>query len=408
MSTSPSGSSSPAERLPLSGIQVVEVSQNLAGPYCARILQDLGAEVTKVEPPNGDAARRWGPPFHQGAGTIFALANAGKRSVSLDLATEAGQEALRSLLATADVLVHALRPGVMEALELGDDALAALNARLIRFQVLAYGEEGPLADLPGYEPLMQAHAGIMSYTGPRDGKPVRVGTSLVDMGTGMWGVVGILAALRSRDLTGEGRRVSASLFDTAVAWSAYHLLGAAADGTVPRPMGSELPMICPYGAFSTRDGDVMLAVGTDRMFQRLCEALGLDGLAADGRFTTNPDRVAHRGLLNDRIASALKGHDVGGLLSLLRGAGVPCAPVQDMAELLEDPQLAASRMLVRRPGPESQGDGPQIGVAVPLRFEGRRPPAPTAVPPPDSARDPGFAGGRDEPGRGGAGAPSDS
>ena len=202
---------------------MVEVSQNLAGPYCTRILQDLGAEVTKVEPPHGDAARRWGPPFHQGAGTIFALANAGKRSVRLDLATEEGRKALRTLLATADVLVHALRPGVMEALEFGDAALAALNPRLIRFQVLAYGEEGPLAHLPGYEPLMQAHAGIMSYTGPRDGAPVRVGTSVVDMGTGMWGVVGILAALRSRDRTGEGGRAggaSARLIRTATSGDA--------------------------------------------------------------------------------------------------------------------------------------------------------------------------------------------
>lgn len=388
---------------------MVEVSQNLAGPYCTRILQDLGADVVKVEPPDGDAARRWGPPFHQGTGTIFALANAGKHSVRLDLATGAGRESLRTLLGTADVLVHALRPGVMEALELGDDTLAALNPRLIRFQVLAYGEEGPLAHLPGYEPLMQAHAGIMSYTGPRGGAPVRVGTSVVDMGTGMWGVVGILAALRSRDLTGEGGRVSGALFDTAVAWSGYHLLGAATDGTVPRPMGSELPMICPYGAFSTLDGDVMLAVGTDTMFLRLCEVLGLDRLRADARFATNPDRVAHRDLLNDRVAGALKDHDTERVLSLLRGAGVPCAPVRDMGELLDDPQFAASRMLVRSPGRgESGGERTELGVALPLRFDGHRLPTPTAVPAPDPPADSGPVGGPVRSDRTGPGNPSDS
>mgnify|MGYP001820927489 CR=1 FL=1 len=366
---------------PLAGIRVVEVAQNLAGPYCTRILQDLGAEVLKIEPPQGDAARRWGPPFHQGAGTIFALANAGKRSRRLDLSTTEGREALRGILKRADVLVHALRPGVMEALELGDEALAALNPRLVRFQVLAYGEEGPLAHLPGYEPLMQAHAGVMSYTGPRGGAPVRVGTSIVDMGTGMWGVVGILAALRTRDRTGRGSRVSGALFDTAVAWSGYHLLGAAADGTVPRPMGTELPMICPYGVFPCTDGEVMLAVGTDGMFRRLCGALGLDDLVDDDRFSTNPDRVANRDPLNRRVAGATSSFGVEALLSQLRSAGVPCAPVRNVGELLEDPQLAASGMLVRGPVPSDQPDrGRQIGVALPLRFEGRRPVAPTSVP----------------------------
>lgn len=372
---------------PLAGIRVVEVAQNLAGPYCTRILQDLGAEVVKIEPPQGDAARRWGPPFHQGAGTIFALANAGKRSLSLDLATPDGQATLRTLLETADVVVHALRPGVMEALELGDEALAALNPRLVRFQVLAYGEEGPLAHLPGYEPLMQAHAGIMSYTGPRGGAPARVGTSLVDMGTGMWGVVGILAALRTRERTGRGSRVSGALFDTAVAWSGYHLLGAAADGSVPRPMGTELPMICPYGAFPTTDGEVMLAVGTDAMFERLCGALKLGDLGADERFATNPDRVANRDPLNEWIQEATASLDTDALLSLLRSRGVPCAPLLDVGELLQDPQLAASGMLVE------DERAPGIGVALPLRFDGRRPPVPTVVPAPGPPRETGAPGG---------------
>jgi crotonobetainyl-CoA:carnitine CoA-transferase CaiB-like acyl-CoA transferase len=358
---------------------VVEVAQNLAGPYCGRILQELGADVVKVEPPGGDAARSWGPPFHQGAGTIFAFANAGKRSVTLDLKTEAGREALRDLLRTADVLIHALRPGVMEGLGFTDEELHAANPRLIRFQVSAYGDDGPLAGLPGYEPLMQAQGGVMANTGPRGGDPVRVGTSVVDMGTGMWGAIGVLSALRERDRTGVGGRVSGALFETAVAWSGYHLLGAADDGTVPVPMGTELAMICPYGAVPTSDGEVLLAVGTDGLFKRLCGVLDLDGMADDPRFATNPDRVAHRAEVNRRVHDATRRYDTGALLERLRGAGVPCAPIQDVGELLRDPQLQASGMLRSSLLPSGR-EG--LGVGLPFRLGGRRPPTPTSVPGP--------------------------
>ncbi|MEJ2502877.1 MAG: CoA transferase, partial [Gemmatimonadota bacterium] len=217
----------------LEGLRVIEVAQNLAGPFCARILGDLGADVVKIEPPGGDAARGWGPPFHQEAGTIFAFANTGKRSVVLDLKSRAGGRVLRRLLESADILVDALRPGALARMGFAHEAVAELNPRLIRLQVLAYGETGPLADLPGYEPLMQAHAGIMASTGPEGGPPVRVGTSLVDMGTGMWGALAVLAALRERERTGRGTRISTALFDTAALWSGYHLLGAADAGFVP-------------------------------------------------------------------------------------------------------------------------------------------------------------------------------
>jgi formyl-CoA transferase/CoA:oxalate CoA-transferase len=358
---------------------VVELAQNLAGPYCGRILQDLGAEVIKVEPPGGDAARSWGPPFHQGAGTIFAYANAGKRSVILDLKTETGRAGLGALLEGADVLIHALRPGVMDRLGFDDGALAEAYPRLLRFQVTAYGDEGPSASLPGYEPLMQAQGGVMANTGPRGGDPVRVGTSIVDMGTGMWGAIGILAALRERDRTGVGGRVSGALFETAVAWSGYHLLGAVADGTIPRPMGTELDMICPYGAVPTVDGEVLLAVGTDGLFQALCRALSLDGMADDPRFRTNPDRVAHRAQVNARVHEATARHDSASLLELLRLEGVPCAPIQDVGELLRDPQLRASGMLARA---SRHGGAEEVGVGLPLRREGVRPRASTRVPEP--------------------------
>ena len=364
----------------LQGLRVVEVAQNLAGPFCARILGDLGADVVKVEPPGGDAARGWGPPFHQGVGTIFAFANTGKRSVTLDLDTDAGRRALTRLVETADVLVDALRPGSLARRGFDDEALEALNPRLVRVQVLAYGEAGPLAPLPGYEPLMQAHAGILAATGPRGGPPVRVGTSLVDMGTGMWGALAALAGLRERERTGRGLRLSTALFDTAVAWSGYHLLGAADGGHVPVPMGTELPMICPYGTVPTADGEIMVSAGNDRLFVRLCQVLGLDDVAEDPRFRTNPERVAHRDEINRRVHDATRHHTSKGLLALLREAGVPAAPVKDAGELLEDPQFRASGMLAQ--GESTPGRPARLGIPLPLRADGVRAPTRTGVPAP--------------------------
>ncbi|HSG47767.1 MAG TPA: CoA transferase [Longimicrobiales bacterium] len=369
--------------LPLAGLRVVEVAQNLAGPYCARILAELGADVVKVEPPTGDAARSWGPPFLAGEGTIFAFANTGKRSVRLDLGTGEGMAALRSLVARADVLVESLRPGVLAELGMGWDEARSLNGGLIYASVLAYGQEGPLKDLPGYEPLMQAHGGLMSYTGQPGGSPVRVGTSVVDMGTGMWAALGVLAALRERDRTGEGTRISGALFDTALTWSGYHLLGALADGTVARRFGTQLPMIAPYGTFPTSDGEVMVAVGTDPLFARLCGALNLGPLHQDSRFLHNPERVANREELNLKVCQATRRHTAQALLDLLRGAGVPCAPVLDVGEILEDAQFRASGMLSGREagaGGEPEDTDAPLNTRLPLRWDGER--FPVQGPPP--------------------------
>lgn len=353
----------------LAGIRVVEVAQNLAGPWCARILAGLGAGVVKVEPPEGDAARAWGPPFQSGQGTIFALANPDKRVVRLDLTDARGMESLRRLVAEADVLVQSLRPGALDDLGLGWDEARALNPRLIYASVLAYGEEGPLASLPGYEPLMQAHGGIMWCTGEPGRDPVRVGTSVVDMSTGMWTALAVLAALRERERTGRGSRVSASLFDTALALSGYHLLGALG-GAVAGRHGTELPLICPYGAFPTRDAPVMVAVGSDALFQRLCRALGLHQAAADPRFAHNPDRVAHRAELNEAVAARTAELSSSELLDRLREAGVPCAPILDMPGVLAEPQTDAAGMLTQA---EDEVGRARATVALPLRFDGRRP-----------------------------------
>lgn len=361
---------------PLDDIRVVEVCQNLAGPLCGKILADLGADVIKIEPPGGDAARAWGPPFHEGVGTIFAYANTGKRGLRLDLTTDAGMEVLRALVRRADVLVQSLRPGALERMGMGWEAARALNDRLVHASVLAYGEEGPLRDLPGYEPLMQAHGGLLSYTGEMGGGPVRVGTSVVDMGTGIWTALGILAALRERDRTGRGSRVSGALFDTALAWSGYHLLGAASEGFVAGRMGTELPMIAPYGTFPTADGPVMISAGNDRLFRALCAALDLPDLAADPRFASNPERVAHRDPINARIREATVDLTAEELLGRLRDAGVPAAPVKDVGELLEDEQFEASGMMAE----DAEG---RVYGALPLRRDGVRPEGSGRLPDPE-------------------------
>jgi crotonobetainyl-CoA:carnitine CoA-transferase CaiB-like acyl-CoA transferase len=366
----------------------VELAQNLAGPFCARILGDLGATVRKIEPVGGDAARAWGPPFVGGVGTIFAAANAGKEHLALDLRSEKDRDTVLALVEGADVVVEALRPGLLDELGLGWSVLQRRNPRLILASILAYGEEGPLRDLPGYEPLMQAHGGMMSYTGEADGPPVRVGTSVVDMGTGMWAALGVLAALRQRDRTGRGTRVSGALFDTALTWSSYHLLGVVGDGTVAGRHGSGLPMICPYGAFPVRDGRLMIAVGSDPLFRRFCRALDLADLAADPSLETNPGRVAARDRVEGAVARATARYGRDDLLALLRGAGVPAAPILDVGEVLSDPQTTASGMLPRVP----PGTG-AVSPALPLRFDGRRPSPGTPAPPapPDRASGPGTA-----------------
>jgi crotonobetainyl-CoA:carnitine CoA-transferase CaiB-like acyl-CoA transferase len=350
---------------PLAGVRVLELAQNLAGPYCGQILADLGADVVKVERPGGgDAAREWGPPFVAGAGSIFAVSNRGKRSIELDVTTAHGRASLQALVGRSDVLIEAFRPGTFAAMGYDYETVRTWNPRLLYCSILAYGEAGPLRDLPGYDPLMQAHGGLMSITGDADSGPSRVGTSVVDMGTGMWLAIAVLAALRDVEATGEGARISVALFDTALTWSCYHLVGCEETGFVPGRMGSELPMIAPYGAFPTADGQLMIAAANDGLFLRLCRALGLDDLAADDRFRDNPSRVGHRPALRRAIGEATVRHATDALLALLRGAGVPCAPILDVAQVLAEPQTRASGMLVKAEG--------SAAMPLPIRRHGRR------------------------------------
>lgn len=362
---------------PLAGIRIVDLSQNLAGPFATQILADLGADVVKVEPPAGDSARAWGPPFQGGESPLFLCANRNKRSIVLDLHDEAGREALRRLAVGADVFVQAFRAGVAERLGFGYEAVRAMNPSAVYVSVTAFGTEGPLREHPGYDPLMQAYAGLMSVTGHPDGSPARVGTSIVDMGTGMWTALAVMAALHRRDRDGRGSHVTTSLLDTAVSWMAYHLQGYFGTGEVPGPMGSGLGMIAPYEAFPTSDGHVMIAAGSDAIFRRLCRAVELDDLAADPRFASNPDRVAHRTELVALVAARTRLQPAARLVSRLQKAGVPCAPIHDVAQVARDEQVAAAGML--RPIVVAPIDG-YVDVALPARWDGAR--APVRTPPP--------------------------
>jgi crotonobetainyl-CoA:carnitine CoA-transferase CaiB-like acyl-CoA transferase len=332
--------------LPLAGTRVLDLTTSIAGPLCAEILAALGADVVKVERPDtGDDGRAWGPPFWNGESAMFLSVNAGKRSLAISLADGRGRDAVLRLADGADVFLQSLRPGRAERLGLGAETVRARNARLVYCTIGAYGRVGPLRDEPGYDALMQAAGGLISMTGEPGSSGARVGTSLIDMGTGVWAALGIVAALLERERTGAGAVVDTSLYETGLAYVGYHLVGHFADGTVPRPEGTAFPMVAPYQVLPTRDGELMIAGGNDRLFAALCVALELPGLAADPRFRTNPDRVRNReelvALLSDRLRERESAH----WQELLRRAGVPAAPVADVADVVHAEQTQALGML---------------------------------------------------------------
>ena len=364
--------------LPLDGIVVADLTQNVAGPFCTQILGDMGAEVIKVERPGrGDDARAWAPPFWGAESASFMAMNRNKRSLALDVKHARGLEVLRRLVARADVFVQSLRAGVIEELGLDFAGARALNPRLVHCSITAFGARGPLADRPGYDPLMQAYGGLMSVNGHPGQEPARVGTSIVDMGTGMWAALGIVAGLRQRDATGRAVEVTTALFETALMWVSYHAMGFLGSGEVPQPQGSGAAMIVPYQAFPTADGYAMIAAGSDALFARLVQALGAPALAADPRFADNPARVRHRRELIDALSALTRAGKAADLLDRLRAAGVPCAPILTVDAVLAEPQTHASGMLVSAPHPRIPD---YQSVGLPLLWDGARP-AVRRVPP---------------------------
>lgn len=351
----------------LAGIKVVELGQSLAGPWAATIMADLGAQVVKVEAPKGDSARGWGPPFIDGAAAVYHHMNRNKLGLVLDLADAGERATFLRLIDEADVFVHNMRPGTVGKLEIDAATLRARNPRLIYGDMTAFGPRGPLAGRPGYEMALQAYGGIMSITGTEDGGPVRAGPSMNDFGTGMWTAIGVLAALVRRGVTGAGCVIETSLLETSVSWIGLQMANYFRDGEIPKRMGSGHAIVCPYGAYDTADQPIIIATGSDALFRRLATALGHPEWADDPRFATNTDRLAHRdavdALVQAEIAKQTRDH----WLTHLAAAEVPCTPIQNVADIATDEQVAATGILMTPPDAETPLTG------LPLSVDGTRP-----------------------------------
>lgn len=353
--------------MPLSGVKVVEVAMNLAGPLVGEIFAGLGADVIKVErPEGGDDARGWGPPFLQGTSPIFQAMNRDKKSITIDFKDPTAMAWLRELVAQADVFVQNLRPGVAEEIGLGPAALLEVNPKLVYCSIAAFGHQGPLQLKPGYEILLQAFAGLMSTTGEDGGPPLRVGAPVVDFGTGMWTTIAALAALRKRDQTGKGCVIETSLFETALFWVCNPLHQYLIDGTVPprHPTGS--PRQVAFGAFETKNGLLIVGVANDRLFAKFAQVIGRAEWASDPRYRTTADRMGHRDFLGGEIKATLLEKTKEEWMELLEAAGVPCAPILSIPEVLAQSQTEAMDIF----RPVAGLDVRMLGL--PFSFDGER------------------------------------
>ena len=360
-------------KLPLEGVRVLDLSRVLAGPYATMVLADLGAVVIKVEhPERGDDTRHWGPPFAGGESAYFLSVNRNKRSIGVDLKSTEGLEKITGLAADADVVIENLRRGALEKLGLGYEALKELNPDLIYCSITGFGP-GQDEERPGYDFLIQARAGIMGITGfpEPEGEPTKVGVAIADIVCGLYAATAILAALRRRDATGEGARIEVPLFESTLGWLANRGQEYLVSGEDRGRMGNGHPTIVPYQTFDASDKQIAIAVGNDAQFGRLCEAIGREDLAADERFATNPDRVASRDELVEILQRELSERTADEWVERVRAAGVPCGPVNTLAEALADEHLSSTDML-------QEIEHPLAGVlrmlASPTLFDGERPP----------------------------------
>ena len=354
--------------LPLSGITVIELGHSVAAPYACEILGDLGADVIKIEKTDGDDARKWAPPYWGTMSATFLSFNRNKRSVVVNLRDPAERERLRQLIIErADVVVQNLRPGSAADFGLDAQALRELKPSLIYCTIGAFGASGPLKDRPGYDPLMQAFGGVMSVTGEPQQRPVRAGTSIIDMATGMWSVIGVLSALLQRRDHGQGSSIDTSLYETALGWMCYHAANYQASGELPQRHGSGAAMIVPYRGYPSKDGFIVIAAGNDKLFASLARVLGHPEWIDDARFRTNPDRVKNQDVLYRWIEELIAARTTKQWAAVLDEAGVPNAPTQTIAEVLEHPQTKALGIMQGSP----QGDITLVGL--PISFDGVRP-----------------------------------
>lgn len=355
---------------PLGGLRVVDLTRNLAGPYCTMLLADLGADVVKIEQPGaGDDTRSWAPPLWGGVSATFLAANRNKRSVAVDLDRPEGVELIEKLVSGADVLVESFRPGSLERRGLGYEMLRSSNPRLVYCSVSAFGQDGPLSNRPGYDPVIQAHTGIMSVTGEPDGPPVRLGVAAIDLGTGLWASIGILAALAARNATGEGSKVETSLYEVATWWLSYQIAGFLGSGVVPNRQGTTAAFITPYEVFEASDVGIMIAAANDRLFAALCEVLDRPELVTDPRFTSNPLRVSNRDVLRPIVAGLIAERPAAEWYELLSARSIPCSPVRTVADLMQDEQLEALGLMAESVHPEA---GALSLVGLPVSRDGER------------------------------------
>jgi len=365
-------------RGPLAGIRVIDASRVLAGPYCGSLLADLGADVIRVEhPTKQDEVRAWAPVVN-GLSATYAAVNHGKRGFAIDLASRDGLAVFRRLLATADVLIENFRPGTLERMGLTRKALRDVNAKLVHCAIRAFPAGTAGEELPGYEASLQAYSGIMSVTGEHEGDPVRCGVSVVDLGTGMASTIAILAALRERDRTGQGQYVEPALLRTATNFLNYQIAGYSMAGAHPQRYGSGHELLVPYRNFQCADGALLIAAGNDRLWARLAEVLQLRDEAGALPFPTLALRVANRTRVNDLIAAAVQGRTRENVLQALTAAGIPCAPVNTVAEYMNDASLETAGVLDRVRIPEVE-DALLAGALFDADFlpKQRRPPPKT-------------------------------
>ena len=360
---------------PFAGLVVIELGASVAAPFACQILGELGARVIKIEKGDGDDARRWGPPFWEGAGAFFQALNRNKESVVCDMRDAAQLGALRDfILEHADVVIQNMRPGLVESLGLDGATLLAGRPSLIYCNLGAFGRTGPLKDRPGYDPLMQAFSGIMSTTGEPGRPSVRVGASIVDMGTGMWGVIGILTAMLERQTTGRGRIVDVSLFETASCWVSLLAAQYLASGKMAGKQGSGAPGIVPYKGYITSDGEILVSAGSDSLFRKVAGVVGHPEWADDPRFVDNPARVANQQLLYGMLDEILARQTTAHWVNAFEAVGVPCSAINDIAQMLAHPQTEALGLVQDVPG-----TGMRF-IGLPLSFDGQRS-APYGAPP---------------------------
>jgi len=354
---------------PLKGLKVIELARILAGPWIGQTLADLGAEVIKVEAPEGDDTRRWGPPFIErpdGAGGVetvaayFHAANRGKRSVTCDFSDQEDLARLKALIADADVLVENFKVGGLRKFGLDYESIAELNPRLIYASVTGFGQDGPRASQPGYDFLIQGMSGIMDLTGDPEGEPQKVGVAWIDVFTGLYGVIGIQAALAERDTSGQGQQIDLALLDVGVGVLTNQATNFLIGGTIPSRLGNAHPNIVPYQVFPASDGHLIVACGNDRQFAAFCGVLGLDGLADNPDYATNPARVANRGVLCPLLAKATSARTRADLIAAFEKAGVPGGPINTVPEALAEPQIEARDMVISPEGIR--------GLRTPIKF----------------------------------------